>query len=304
MADIMKILPGLILAAATFSCFATEERGTGYGSSFEEALQSAKNVAVGMAAGTFVSQRQDLTGNRYAEKTAQYDGGFIRGYEVLSTSVDGGMYRVTIKADVDTDKANSVIEGAHGEVSEDNVYAAIKIADDRKRIRKAWQDISSVSKMFAVKLAGSQYVIDDDRVNLFYTLYVVWNPKWFDDAKKLSAATSLKKSDNLRDAGYAICFTNTPCVLVPEIPTLYLPESRVFTATVRFKDGSSMQLLSTRNIDAKYVAGQYANVSTGWFSETWVYALTFNDTYSRVNTEFTVSMEQFRNIADIKINVE
>jgi hypothetical protein len=331
----MRIFLCLILISSCATAFSQEETATGYGGSFDEALENAKNLVTEQAAGTFITSRQNLVNDHLTETAAQYDGGFINHYDVKNTNVDNGVYRVTITADVDTNKINNVIEGGTSSVSDETILAVQKIADNEKKTTDAWGKLNSVSPQLAVKVIDSQYSVSDGKVYLYYNLRIGWNPKWYDDALNLAKASSMPISD---DSRYALCFRNRAgeggCGVIPFMPAnITSPSFNTITATVHFKDGTSRDFTfgqetpdgfvtsknevlvigSLGNLPALSVASyvnpiaRVANIayraSRLFGPAPHVYSLTFvsDMTFNR-NISLQFSVEQFKNVQEVTIN--
>lgn len=301
-----KLLFSLILAAISCTSYAKEEIGTGYGASFKEALQVAKDVVVEQAASTFISSHEEFSNNKYKERIAQYNGGFINHFDVTDTSINDNIYKVTIDADVDVNKVNTVIEGASAGIKDDKIQSMVRGIEDNEKIRDAWKNISEVTKPFAIKIDKSQYISNENgSVGIYYDIFVLWNPKWFDDAIKLANATSYTSKDlETINPSYAICFTKVPCVFSPILPKILMPVERSFTLTINFKDGTQKKLKEIHDVDTKFLTGSYQYVSTGLFSAKNLYTIIFNKTYDKIQISYKISLEDFKNIEDASLDID
>lgn len=299
-----NILLALILVTVSNLTFAKDETATGYGSSFQDALQNAKSLVTEQAASTFVSSKHEVHDGKLNETIAQYNGGFIRKYDVLNTVVNDGLFEVTIKADVDTDKINNVIEAASADVTDPIIEAATNAADNEEKTKHAWHDLSSVVNMYAVKINNVHYVTQNGTVTANYNVNVVWNPKWFNDAKNLADATALPATSR---ANKAMCFNLNACFLVAELPKIYTPDLMTFTATIHFVNGTTMTRPWTHKFGQQFIDGRNLEVKqSGFFSPTRdVYAMIFfGGAVVPMDMNFEISLEQFRNVREITIDAD
>jgi hypothetical protein len=222
---------------------AVEVSSTGYGSSFDEALQNAKVLATEYAASTFITGKQELVDGKYKEALGQYNGGLVRKYEVTNTSTNSGMYNVTILANVDTRKVNEII--TNGDVAVNVVVPQVEQKiDDLNKIRAAWQAISATSNPFAYAVDSVKYDVDGSDMDIKYQLHMQWNPKWVDDSKQLAAAINQPINAQTHDA---LCWTSKKqpqpqCSNVGVVPMEQLYSGLTFKATLHFIDGTTEEV--------------------------------------------------------------
>lgn len=166
----------------------------GYGKTVEDALQNAKTAALELVAGTFVTGQASLEGERYQSRTAQYNGGLIRRHEIISVEEVGELVVVSIKADVDTDKVNTVVASSGAEITESVGVQLEKARDDFEKTRRIVAALDDPAQAFAVRVANVRYRNRGDMTDVEIDGVVVFNPKWYDDVR-LMARTIGRKVD-------------------------------------------------------------------------------------------------------------
>ena len=180
-----SLLLAVILLVATAS-FAAEVTITGTGASTEEALQNAKLLATEAVAGTFITGREDLHNDQYSEHSGQYNGGVIQHYEVTSSSINNGLYSVTIHAEVDTSKINTVVVTEGAAAPYKFAPQVMKAASNYQRTLDAITAINTASPKFTISILSSSFALQGENTTLTYHLQITWTPKWVDDIKKLA----------------------------------------------------------------------------------------------------------------------
>jgi hypothetical protein len=251
-------LLGLAVVLVCSIAHAQETTITGNGNSFSDALQNAKVLATEYVASTFVTGHQELVNGKYNEVLGQYNGGLIQKYEVLNTVVVNGMYAVTIRADVDTDKVNKIVVA--NTTSVNNVVPQVeKAVDEFTKTSNGWAAINNASNPFAITLDNSTYsVYGGSSVDIVYHLHMQWNPKWIDDARQLTKA--IHRSPVSGEGTYAVCFKQTAddggaCGGVLILPDTKHWSGMEVTATVHFKDGT----IETHKLGTTHAQQLYSN---------------------------------------------
>lgn len=183
-----------LLFTALFSTIlhAEEVTVTGYGKSVDEAVQNAKIAAIEQVAGTFVTSRATLEGDRYQSRTDQYNGGLVRAHEVLSAFEQDGLVAVRIKADVDTDKINSVIESSGAELTAADAERIDKSRDDYEKTRQIVAALDDPSQAFAVRVGQVTYRNRGEMTDISAEVSVVYSPKWYDDVRVMAQTIGRK----------------------------------------------------------------------------------------------------------------
>jgi len=185
-------LYALLLLAANAN--AAEVIVTGFGKTVEDSLQNAKVAAVEQVAGTFVTGQATLEGDRYHSSATQYNGGLIRRHEVISVVEEGGLFVTVIKADVDTDKVNTVVTSKGAEISESVGVQLEKARDDFEKTRRIVAALDDPAQAFAVRVTNVRYRNRGEMTDVEVDGVVVFNPKWYDDVR-LMARTIGRKVD-------------------------------------------------------------------------------------------------------------
>lgn len=186
----------LLLLPALFSLNlqAEEVTVTGYGKSVDEALQNAKTAAVEQVAGTFITSQSTLEDGQYRSRTDQYNGGLIKRHEVLSAFEQDGLVAVRIKADVDTDKVNSVIVSSGAELTAPVADRIEKSRDDYEKTRQIVAALDDPAQAFAVKVGKVSYRNRGELTDILAEVSITYSPKWYDDVR-LMAQTIGRKVD-------------------------------------------------------------------------------------------------------------
>lgn len=230
---------------------AMEVTATGYGSSSYEALQNAKVLATEYAASTFVTNKQELLNGKYKETLAQYNGGLIQKFVLKSTQIKAGVYKVTILADVNVDKINTII--TTGNVAPNTFSSQLeKAQDEHQKTTQALVAIDNASPRFGVVVDNSTYQVDHNETTITYKFHVLWTPKWIDDVRQLAqtinrplktgwfSAPKVDRQDSI------VCFdkyrTNQRidpdlCFTMLELPDI-LHHSIMIKATIHRMDGT------------------------------------------------------------------
>ena len=184
----------LISALFSLSLQAKEVTVTGYGASVDEALLNAKMAAVEQVAGTFITGQSTLEGDQYHSRTDQYNGGLIRRHEVLSAFEQNGLVAVRIKADVDTEKVNSVIVSNGVDITAPVADKIEKSRDDFEKTRQIVKALDDPAQAFAIQIKKVDYRNRGELTDITAKVQIVYSPKWYDDVR-LMAQTIGRKVD-------------------------------------------------------------------------------------------------------------
>lgn len=181
-----------LLACMSLGAQAAEVTATGYGKSVEEALANARIAAVGQVAGTFVTGRSTLEGDTYHSRTDAYNGGQISRHQILSVDEENGLYAVRIRADVDTDKVNTVIVSDGAEIPALVTEQLDKARDDHEKTRKIVEALDDQAQAFAIEVTKVTYRNRGDFTDLTVEGQVVFSPKWYDDVRVMARTIGRK----------------------------------------------------------------------------------------------------------------
>jgi hypothetical protein len=245
----MKALLTLMLTCFTLAAQGVEVIATGYGVTTNEALMSAKMLASEYAAGTFITGHQEVNNGDLTEQTAQFNGGLLTNFVITNTTIKDGLYAVTIKADVDNSKVNSV--------STSSVAPLIiapqveKTLDEYVKTHKMLEGIDSASPRLGVKVLSTSYQAYQVNTQAIYQLSVGWSPKWIDDVGHLLKVINrpvqpgILSFARLDPQDSMVCLMETrrgyilnvgDCYGVLELPPVK-PEDLTITATVSWENG-------------------------------------------------------------------
>ena len=104
--QIMLLAVLLLLAATPVS--ATVRTATGMGADERSALHAAMRAAVEQEVGVHLDSRTKVQNYRVLSDTIYTQSeGFISSYEIVANETIGGVHRVTIRADVDSDSISA-----------------------------------------------------------------------------------------------------------------------------------------------------------------------------------------------------
>lgn len=176
-------LLGLLIA---LQAEAVEVVATGVGQTEAVALANAREQALGAAAGTFVIGRRTLDESGVASRVDEYLGGRIRGYTVIDTQWSGEMHQVTIRADVDADKTNVVLE-SRGEIDPAWAGQIAAARAERERLAAIVGALDDPQLAFAVTLTHLSFRNQGDATEVEVEASIRWQPKWIADVDALLA---------------------------------------------------------------------------------------------------------------------
>ena len=184
----------LILSLVVTSAQSAEVMATGFGKTVDEALQNAKTAALEQVTGTFVTAQATLEGDHHHSRIDQYNGGLIRTHQVISVAEEDGLFIMLIKADVDTDKVNTVISSKGAEITESVADQLEKARDDFEKTRRIVAALDEPAQAFAVRVTKVRYRNRGEMTDVEVDGEIVFNPKWYDDVR-LMARTVGRKVD-------------------------------------------------------------------------------------------------------------
>jgi hypothetical protein len=152
----------------------------GYGNTFESALKNAKIAAVEQVNGTWLSGQVYSNNGKISEEIAQYNGGVIKSYNVISYFNNV----VTISADVDIVKDNRMASKT-GDVPQFIKDDLSFMQENYSKIEKSINYLNNKNNAFGVKLDGVEYFNKGDITSLRLSGTVSWSPKWISDFESL-----------------------------------------------------------------------------------------------------------------------
>lgn len=181
----MKILIWLICLMVR-GALAAEVEAIGYGRTVEEALNNAKTAAIEKVAGTFVTGRTQVENDNYRQRIDQYHAGRIRHYDILRSETENSLIVIYIRADVDTDKVNTVAIDQGADIAAATVDQLNADRDEDERAWKILKALDDPSQAYVVRLLKTSYRNRGDKVDVTLEGVVFLNPKWVNDLKVLA----------------------------------------------------------------------------------------------------------------------
>ena len=171
---------------------AKEVIATGYGTTAELALQNAKTVAIEQVASTFVTGNTTVTDDIYRSRIEQYHGGLIRRYQVLAVEQVDGLISTRIRADVDTEKVNTVITDQGADVSKETTGHLSDAADEFARTGRIVAALDDPHQAFVIRIAKVNYRNRGQLTDIEIDAQITMNPKWYDDVKTMAKTIGRK----------------------------------------------------------------------------------------------------------------
>lgn len=170
-----KTLLALLLVSAF--AHAEEVTVTGYGQSYDKALENAKVQALEKIAGTFIIGENEARNGRAKENIDQYNGGVIKRYEVISHKTNGREYEVTINADVIEKKDNRVSRNSTDFNPDFNEF------EERARVVNR---LDNVGFAIGASVINPRYTVGRYSTNATGTVILAYQPKWVSDLKEFA----------------------------------------------------------------------------------------------------------------------
>jgi len=188
----MKTIAAVLLFCACAAAFAKEVVSSGYGTTLEAATLNAKKEATAQVVGSFIVGRTDINNNDMNNRITEYSGGVVRKYEVLEAANENGLFHVTIKADVDEDKVNTVILSSGKDIPSTLGEQLNRQREDRENAKQTVQALDSTKDAFAVTVKKIQFENHGDSTTVAVKYKVEWSPKWRDDLETLAKKINRK----------------------------------------------------------------------------------------------------------------
>lgn len=197
-----KTLLSLLIISSIAS--AEEVRVTGYGATYNSALENAKTLALEKGASTFLIGENRVRNGRATEEIDQYNGGVIKTYKIVSRNSTPVGYEVEIIADV-VPKNNSMKRSNTTSLDID-----FEDYDKRERVVRRLDDIST-----AIRADSMQpfHKIGRYETTISTNIVLSWQPKWISDMKAFASVVNQKgnTNNNIRETitGGAISYSMT-----------------------------------------------------------------------------------------------
>lgn len=170
----------LALSLVASLCSAEQVVTTGYGDTFDSALRNAKIAALEKVTGTWISSEHFVKNGKLTEDIAQYNGGIIKTYEVLSYNNN----EVKIKADVDVVKDNRVGTKSK-DIPTEMRTTLISQQQNHEKIQDAVKFLDSKSKALGFTTRNIEYVNKGSTTEVTIKGTISWIPKWVSDVTTL-----------------------------------------------------------------------------------------------------------------------
>lgn len=173
----MKTLLVVLLVACSIAN-ATEVTVTGYGNTFDNALQNAKLQALEKVTGTFIIGENQYRDKRYTESIDQYNGGIINKYDIISSNKNFSGYEVTIVANVDRKKDNRINPAKPVELN-------VQRQDYLER-EKVFDRLDDFSKAVSFQISQPTYSVGRNSTTINLNVVMSFQPNWISDVKSFA----------------------------------------------------------------------------------------------------------------------
>jgi hypothetical protein len=197
-----KTLLSLLIMSSIAS--AEEVRVTGYGATYNSALENAKTQALEKGASTFIIGENRARNGHVTEEIDQYNGGVIKTYTIVSRNSTHIGYEVEIIADV-VPKNNSMKRNSGTSLDID-----FEDYDKRERVVR---HLDNVSTAIRADVMPTSHKIGRYETTVNTNVVLSWQPKWISDMKSFASVVNQKgnTSNNIRDrvTGSAISYSMT-----------------------------------------------------------------------------------------------
>jgi hypothetical protein len=185
-----KTLLALLLASSF--AYAEQVTVTGYGATYNAALENAKVLALEKGASTFIIAENRARDGRVVEEIDQYNGGVIKTYTIVSRNSTHIGHEVEITADV-VPKNNSMKRSSGNSLD-------IDFEDYDKRERVV-QHLDNVTNAIRADVMPTSHKIGRYETTVYTNIVLSWQPKWISDMKSYASVVNKKgnTSNNIRD---------------------------------------------------------------------------------------------------------
>jgi hypothetical protein len=183
---VKKVLALCVMGAA-LSCSATEVVVTGYGKSYQSALDNAKVAAVDKANGLWLNSEQKVTDGKHSERIVTYSGGVLTKFDIVSSTSDS----VTIKADVQPREKNGMSTNSVNIPPSMRREVSGRI-DNQKRLKDAVSSLNDKNKALSIIVSDVSYSEVGTNTKVTLTGKISYNQKWLEDLRELSQQVGVK----------------------------------------------------------------------------------------------------------------
>lgn len=153
---------------------AEEVTVTGFGTTYNSALESAKVSALEKGASTFLIGENSARNGKVTEEIDQYNGGILQKYQVVSHQQTPNGHEVTIVADV-VPKNNTVRRKSRTDLNID--------FEEYEQREKVVARLDNISKAIHAKVTNVQPSIGRYETTVRGSVLLSWQPKWITDMK-------------------------------------------------------------------------------------------------------------------------
>ena len=185
-----KTLLALLLASSFAN--AAEITASGFGGSYEAALENAKVAALEQGASTFVMSERNARQNRVDETIDEYTSGVIKSYKIVSHQKNMVGHEVVIVADV-VPKDNTIKKGKQSSFTPDfNEY---------ERREKIVNRLDNVGNAIYADVGTPNYKIGRYHTTVYVDVTLAWQQKWIGDMRSFSTTIAEKGSTSTNTHG-------------------------------------------------------------------------------------------------------
>lgn len=177
-----KVLAVLLMGIGTAHAAVTT---TGCGANYESALQNAKTQAVEQVTGTWMNGERQLKDDRLKERTAEYNGGVIKKYNVVESNQDDNQTCVTINAEVDVIKDNRMSANT-ADIPTDMRQGLVDRQEKYSQAANAVDVLNNKNKAFTVNVQKVDYSNIGNTTRVTVIGVVAYTPKWKTDVESLA----------------------------------------------------------------------------------------------------------------------
>ncbi len=185
-----KTILALLLASSFAN--AAEITASGFGSTYEGALENAKVAALEQGASTFVMSERNARQNRVDETIDEYTSGVIKSYKIVSHQKNMIGHEIVIVADV-VPKDNTIKKGKQSSFTPDfNEY------DRREKIVNR---LDNVGNAIYADVGTPNYKIGRYHTTVYVDINLAWQPKWVGDMRSFTSTIAEKGSTSTNTHG-------------------------------------------------------------------------------------------------------
>lgn len=185
-----KTLLALLLASSFAN--AAEITASGFGSTYEAALENAKVAALEQGASTFVMSERNARQNRVDETIDEYTSGVIKSYRIVTHQTNMIGHEVVIVADV-VPKDNTIKKGKQSSFVPDfNEY------DQREKIVNRLDNVGSA---IYADVGTPNYKVGRNHTTVYVDITLAWQQKWLSDMHSFTSMIAEEGSTSTNTHG-------------------------------------------------------------------------------------------------------